>query len=119
MLTPTAGCTRRQIFERIGCSCCRQTALRPTAVTVAVDNRRSDNIIIVLHNISEWSENKMKNNRGELKINIYRSNPARITDQKITGLQQKDGPACSGAAVVHCNQWGCFTRVLCRDNSSD
>jgi hypothetical protein len=25
------------------------------------------------------------------------------------------GPVCTRTAVVHCNQWECFTRYLCRE----
>lgn len=61
----------------------------------------------------------MKKMKKVLKRGIYRTGSARDKAQEGVASKREDQSECSGTAVVHCNQWECFTRVLCREKESD
>jgi hypothetical protein len=62
---------------------------------------------------------KMKKIKKVVKRDIFKSGQAGGKVQKDAVSNGGRQPECSGTAVVHCNQWECFTRVLCRQNESD
>ena len=62
---------------------------------------------------------KMREMKKVVKRDIFKagtSGDKAREDAVSKGENQSD---CSGTTVVHCNQWECFTRVLCRENESD
>jgi len=62
---------------------------------------------------------KMKKIKKVVKRDIFKSGQAGGKLQKDAVSKGGRQPECSGTAVVHCNQWECFTRVLCRQKESD
>jgi hypothetical protein len=54
-----------------------------------------------------------------VKRDIFKSGQAGGEVQKDAVSSGERQPDCSGTAVVHCNQWECFTRVLCLKEESD
>jgi hypothetical protein len=61
----------------------------------------------------------MKKMKKVVKRDIFKTGSTRDKAQEGAVSMRKDQPDCSGTAVVHCNQWECFTRVLCREKESD
>ncbi|MGA8019388.1 MAG: hypothetical protein WBV95_21055 [Desulfobacterales bacterium] len=61
----------------------------------------------------------MKKMKKVVKRDIYKTGSARDKAQEDAVSKREDPSDCSGTAVVHCNQWECFTRVLCREKESD
>jgi len=61
----------------------------------------------------------MKKMKKVVKRDIFKTGQARDEEQGDTVSKGENQPDCSGPAVVHCNQWECFTRVLCREKESD
>ena len=61
----------------------------------------------------------MKKVKKVVKRDIFRSGSATEKAQKGAVSKREDQKDCSGTAVIHCNQWECFTRVLCREKEPD
>jgi hypothetical protein len=61
----------------------------------------------------------MKKMKKVVKRDIYKTGFARDEAIENAVSKREDPSDCSGTAVVHCNQWECFTRVLCREKESD
>lgn len=61
----------------------------------------------------------MKKVKKVVKRDIFKTGSARDKAQKGAVSKREDQQDCYGTAVVHCNQWECFTRVLCREKESD
>jgi hypothetical protein len=62
---------------------------------------------------------KMKKMKKVVKRDIFKTGQARDKVQGDADSMAAKQPDCSGTAVVHCNQWECFTRVLCRQKDSE
>jgi hypothetical protein len=62
---------------------------------------------------------KMKKMKKVVKRDIFKTGQARDKVQGDADSMVANQPDCSGTAVVHCNQWECFTRVLCRQKDSE
>jgi hypothetical protein len=62
---------------------------------------------------------KMKKMKKVVKRDIFKTGQARRKVKEDAVSKEENPPECSGTAVVHCNQWECFTRVLCREKESD
>ncbi len=62
---------------------------------------------------------KIKKMKKVIKKDIFKTGYARDKAQERAVSKGKDPSDCSGTAVVRCNQWECFTRVLCREKESD
>lgn len=62
---------------------------------------------------------KMKKFKNVVKRDIFKTGQARDEAQHNAVPKGENQSECSGTAVVHCNQWECFTRVLCREKESD
>jgi hypothetical protein len=62
---------------------------------------------------------KIKKTKKVVKRDIFKTGQARDKAQGEAVSKGENQPDCSGTAVVHCNQWECFTRVLCREKESD
>jgi hypothetical protein len=61
----------------------------------------------------------MKKMKKVVKRDIFKTGSARDKVQKGAVSKREGQPDCSVTAVVHCNQWECFTRVLCREKEPD
>lgn len=61
----------------------------------------------------------MKKMKKVVKRDIYKAGSVRDKTQAAVVSKREDQAECSGTAVVHCNQWECFTRVLCREEESE
>ena len=62
---------------------------------------------------------KMKEMKKVVKRDIFKTGSNRAKAQEGAVSKGEDQSDCSGTAVVRCNQWECFTRVLCREKESD
>ena len=61
----------------------------------------------------------MKKIKKVVKRDIFNTRQARDKVQGDAVSKGENQPDCSGTAVVHCNQWECFTRVLCREKEPE
>ena len=61
----------------------------------------------------------MKKMKKVLKRDILKTGQPRNEAQTEPVSKGENQADCSGTAVVHCNQWECFTRVLCREKESE
>lgn len=61
----------------------------------------------------------MKKMKKVLKRDIFKTGQARNKARGGAVSKRENQADCSRTAVVHCNQWECFTRVLCREKESD
>ena len=69
--------------------------------------------------MEKYSNEKEKRMKKVVKRDIFRTGHATDKAQEDAVSKREDQTDCSGTAVVHCNQWECFTRVLCREKESD
>lgn len=72
-----------------------------------------------LNPLSHIKRTSMKNTKKTVKRDIYKSGRTDGLDHKSHSSKRLSHSECSGTAVVHCNQWECFTRYLCRDTDPD
>mgnify|MGYP000467623467 CR=1 FL=1 len=75
--------------------------------------------VMFKNNVNVGVDVPMKKMKKVVKRDIYKTGSARDKAQEDSVSEREDPSDCSGTAVVHCNQWECFTRVLCRKKESD
>jgi hypothetical protein len=61
----------------------------------------------------------MKKMKKILRRDIVKTGHAGDKAQGDAVKKSENQSACSGTAIVHCNQWECFTRFLCLEKDSD
>jgi len=59
----------------------------------------------------------MEKSRRIVKRNVVSANRKKSVDPQPEKIKPEADTDCSGTAVTYCNQWECFTRILCIDKN--